>query len=138
VTRGWSHRSSSHVRTASSFGGGHPMWIITQEGFCSVTPYDRQHGGERSDADELIIVRDQSACGPGADHRVDRGGDLAPSVAGNALPCRPGIGNRFHPRRVRELEWVGEGLPPLFLCNDGIKPKGVAVTRNAVVKRAVA
>ena len=33
------------------------MWIITQEGFYSVTAYDPQHGGERSDSDELVIVR---------------------------------------------------------------------------------
>jgi hypothetical protein len=33
------------------------MWIITQEGFYSVTAYDPQHGGERSDSHELIIVR---------------------------------------------------------------------------------
>ena len=33
------------------------MWIITQEGFYSVTAYDPQHGGERSDSDDLIIVR---------------------------------------------------------------------------------
>jgi hypothetical protein len=33
------------------------MWIITQEGFYSVMAYDPQHGGERSDSDELIVVR---------------------------------------------------------------------------------
>ena len=33
------------------------MWIITQDGFYSVTAYDPLRGGERSDAEGLVIVR---------------------------------------------------------------------------------
>ena len=33
------------------------MWIITQEGFYSITAYDPHRGGERADSDELIVVR---------------------------------------------------------------------------------
>ena len=33
------------------------MWIITQEGFYSVTAYDPHRGAERADSGELIIAR---------------------------------------------------------------------------------
>jgi hypothetical protein len=33
------------------------MWIITQDGFYSVTAYDTRRGGERSDAEGLVVVR---------------------------------------------------------------------------------
>jgi hypothetical protein len=33
------------------------MWIMTQDGFYSVTAYDTLRGGERSDAESLVVVR---------------------------------------------------------------------------------
>jgi hypothetical protein len=33
------------------------VWIITQDGFYSVTAFDARRGGERSDAEDLIVVR---------------------------------------------------------------------------------
>ena len=36
---------------------GCAIWIITQDGFYSVTAYDPRKGGERNDAEELIVVR---------------------------------------------------------------------------------
>jgi hypothetical protein len=33
------------------------MWVITQDGFYSITAYDTRRGGERSDAENLVVVR---------------------------------------------------------------------------------
>jgi hypothetical protein len=33
------------------------MWLITQDGFFSVTAYDPRRGGARRDSDDLLIVR---------------------------------------------------------------------------------
>ena len=57
-----SHRVGSWTKTPGrsarrSSKGACAIWIITQDGFYSVTAYDPRRGGERPDAGELIIVR---------------------------------------------------------------------------------
>src|SRR3954453_12859474 len=45
----------------------------------------------------------------------------APALAGHALPGRPRIRNRHHPHSLVETVWIGYGLVPLRLRDDGIK-----------------
>ncbi len=50
-------RDCHHGRHLKRDIEGRHMWIITQDGFYSVTAYDPLRGGERSDAEGLVIVR---------------------------------------------------------------------------------